>query len=121
MKKLLVTSACLLLSFVAGGAMAAKPEKSQILHCGCTLDDEGMATMVYTEISVSKNARGHLNHIAGSIDSCFDGVDEDGNDTYADFVRIGSDCQLGGEQLGDLAECGDVVAGDVCGEAVIQE
>ena len=79
MKKLLVTSACLLLSCVAGAAMAAKPEKSQILHCGCIFDDDlGEAAMVYTEISVSRNAKGHLNHTAGSIDSCVVGVDDDG-------------------------------------------
>ena len=120
MKKLLVTSACLLLSCVAGAAMAAKPEKSQILHCGCIFDDMG-AAMVYTEISVSSNATGHLNHVAGSIDSCLVGVDADGVEMYEDFVRTGSDCQLGGAQLGDLAECADVVAGDVCGEVVIQD
>jgi hypothetical protein len=74
--------------------------------------------MVYEEISISSRSRGHDAHIVGTIDSCFDGVEE------SDFVRTGSDCQISGPPLGDpIADCGEdgPFAGDVCGVPVVQE
>ena len=116
MKKLLATSACLLLSCFVGGAMAAKPAKSTILHCGCTVTMDG-AAMVYEAISVSNKSRGHNAHAVE--DSCFDGTDGDGNDIYVDFVRAGADCQLDdGPALGDLELCEDQMAGEPCGMEV---
>ena len=122
MKKLLATSACLLLSCFVGGAMAAKPAKSTILHCGCSEDG---TTMVYEEISISSKSRGHDAHVATSVDSCFVGYDEAGDEMYQDFVRTDSDCQLDGPELGDPIEfCADFeappVAGDECGAAMGQ-
>ena len=91
--------------------MAAPKAKSTILHCGCNLAGDGM---VWSEISISSNSRGHDNHVFGTIDSCFDGVE-----TYTDVVRMVDDCLVDGPQLRDpIAECGDVapIAGDPCGE-----
>lgn len=85
-----------------------------LLHCGCA--DDG-AQMEFVEIKVSSRSKGHLLHVAGSFDSC----STDG-ETYLDFVRTGSDCQVDDGQplLGDeMAYCSDQLAGQVCGDAVI--
>jgi len=97
----------------AGVALAAAPPKSTILHCGCNETADGM---VYVEITISPKSRGHDEHVAGSIDSCFDGVD-----TFNDVVRTGSDCQLDGPPLRDpIAACGDTQSvGQNCGALVI--
>ena len=96
----------------AGVAAAAAPPKSTILHCGCNETADGM---VYVEITISPKSRGHDEHVAGSIDSCFDGVE-----TYNDVVRTGSDCQLDGPPLRDpIAACDMQSAGQNCGALVI--
>ena len=78
-----------------------KPSKVTILHCGCS--DTGDA-MEYVQIQVSSKSRGHLRHTAGSFASC-----SDGSDTYIDFVRNGSDCQVddGTEKLEGLEFCNE--------------
>ena len=89
-----------------------KPSKVTILHCGCS--DAGDA-MEYVQIQVSSKSRGHLRHEAGSFASC-----SDGSDTYIDFIRTGSDCQVddGTDQLDGLEFCNDSqVPMAVCGEA----
>ena len=51
----------------------------------------------------------------------FDSCSTDG-ETYVDFVRTGSDCQMDdGQPLMDeeIAYCSDQVAGQACGEVVI--
>lgn len=93
---------------------ANKPNKVTILHCGCA-DDGG--PMQYVEIQISSKSKGHFNHVAGSIASC-----SDGTDSYFDFVRTGSDCQVvddESEPWKSMEPCGDRIATDVCGEAVI--
>jgi hypothetical protein len=110
-KQLICLSAFLILG-APGVAVAAPPPKSAILHCGCNETADGM---VYVEISISSKSRGHDEHVAGSIDSCFDGVD-----TFNDVVRTGSDCLLDGPQLRDpIAACDTQSAGQDCGELVI--
>lgn len=92
-----------------GGNGRVPPPKSWILHCGCTEDGQSME---YVAIRVSSRARGHDLHIADTVESCFDGVD-----TYIDFLRTGSDCQLDGEPLGGAIQpCSDQLEFDVCGE-----
>lgn len=135
MRKSFLFALSLLLIGIAGSALAAKPEKSTILHCGCAYDellDE--ASMVYSEINVSHKSRGHDAHLFGTVDACYTGtelvfnedlgIDEE-VETTADFVRTGDDCQLDGPPLGDpIGDCpvdeltGDVLlsAGDPCGE-----
>jgi hypothetical protein len=78
-----------------------KPSKVTILHCGCT--DAG-DVMEYVEIQVSSKSRGHLRHVGGSYASC-----SDGSDTYVDFIRTGSDCQVddGTAKLDGLEFCND--------------
>ncbi|MDH3467712.1 MAG: hypothetical protein OES26_17690 [Gammaproteobacteria bacterium] len=116
MKRLVVSMACLSVFGIASSAMAAPPGKSTILHCGCVVDAVGVPNMRYVEISVNSKTRGHDNHFAGTIDSCFDGVD-----TFTDFVRTGSDCQIDGPELGDpILACEGPVAGDICGAEVTQ-
>ena len=96
----------------AGVAVAGPPLKSTILHCGC---NETGDAMEYVEITISSKSRGHDQHVAGSIDSCFDGVDIDN-----DVVRTGSDCQLSGPPLGDpIDACDTQDVGQVCGALVI--
>jgi len=92
---------------------ANKPTKVAILHCGCA-DDGG--PMQYVEIQVSSKSKGHFHHVAGSIASC-----SDGSDSYLDFVRSGSDCQVddGSEPWKSMEFCGDRIATDACGTEVI--
>jgi hypothetical protein len=98
---------------MATTALADPPAKSTILHCGCTPEGDGME---YVAISVSSKTKGHDAHVVGSIDSCFDGVE-----TFTDFVRTGSDCQVDGPPLGDPIEaCGEQLEGDPCGSEVIE-
>jgi hypothetical protein len=88
--------------------------KATLLHCGCA---EAGAQLEFVEITVSSRSKGHLKHVAGSFDSC----STDG-ETYVDFVRTGSDCQMDdGQPLMDeeIAYCSDQVAGQACGEVVI--
>jgi hypothetical protein len=99
---------------IAGG------NKTSLLHCGCT--DTGDA-MMYHDISVSGNSKGHQNHTATSTDSCLTSYDAEGYGIYADFVRTGDDCTLEGELEGLIA-CADFdsppIAGNICGEELIQ-
>lgn len=127
MKKLTLVLLSLVLLGFAGTAMAKK-DKSTVLHCGCAWDGL-VASMEYSEISISSKSRGHDGHTAATVDSCYAGqveVDTDVfEDVYIDFVRTGDDCQLDGPPLGDpIVDCPDVeppVAGDTCGaELLIQ-
>lgn len=89
-----------------------KPSKVTILHCGC---NDGGTAMEYVQIQVSSKSRGHLRHEAGSFASC-----SDGSETYTDFLRIGSDCQVddGTPQLDGLEFCNEnQLPMEVCGEA----
>ncbi len=92
---------------------AGPPAKVTLLHCGCADDGNRME---YVEINISSKSKGHRNHQAGSIESCSDGAD-----TFTDFVRSGSDCQLGdGPAMSDdIAYCSDQVALQECGTEVI--
>jgi hypothetical protein len=85
-----------------------------LLHCGCA--DDG-TQLEFVEMTVSSRSKGHRMHVAGSFDSC----STDG-ETYRDFVRTGSDCQVDdGQPLpGDeIAYCSDQLAGQACGDEVI--
>ena len=115
MKKLIVFMACLGVFGFTSSVMAEPPAKSTILHCGCVIDEPGTANMRYSEISISSKSRGHDNHVAGDIDSC-----PAGDETFIDFLRTGSDCQLDGPPLGDpIGDCVDQEPGQVCGAEVI--
>ena len=124
MKKSSILFIGLMLLVLAGPTLAAKPDKANILHCGCAWDGL-VATMEYGENNISAKSRGHDAHIAGSIDSCKDGEvfnDDLGvwEDTFSDFVRNGDDCQVDGPPLGDpILDCDGPVAGDPCGIQVI--
>lgn len=122
MKMLSLVLLSILLMGVAGVTMAAKPDKSTILHCGCDWDGE-FASMIYSENTISAKSRGHDGHVAATIDSCYAGQEEvDAGvfaDVYVDFVRSGDDCQVSGPPLGDpISDCpleSPPVAGDICG------
>lgn len=114
MKKVLIVSILLVMSVVAGSALGARPEKSVILHCGC---NEAGDNLVYKQISVSQNARGHAHHGQGTYDSC---VDDLGNSV--ELMRVSGDCLVSGPQLRaplplcvELSETGGPQAGDICG------
>lgn len=108
MKKLTAGLVCLLAFGFASTTTAARPEKANILHCGCAVDEAGNLGMAYIDVNVSSKARGHNKH--GVIDSCFDGVD-----ALIEFERTANDCQKGGKMLNGLALCADEMAGDICG------
>lgn len=120
MKKVLIVSILIVMSAIAGSAVAekpekgGKPEKSVILHCGCNEAADGL---VYKQISVSPKARGHANHVQGTYESC---VDDLGNAT--ELMRISGDCLVSGPQLRvelplceDLSRTGGPQAGETCG------
>ena len=115
MKKLTAGLVCLLAFGFASTTTAAPPEKANILHCGCAVDEAGNLGMAYIDVNVSSKARGHNKH--GVIDSCFNGVD-----ALIEFERTANDCQKGGAPLGGLALCAEEMpvpmAGDICGELV---
>ena len=114
MKRLIVFLTCLSAFAFTGGAIAQPPGKANILHCGCATTAEGILTLGYISINVSSKARGHLQHVAGSLDTCFNGVD-----TSVDFQRTGGDCLVSGSLLG-LPLCSIEVVGTICGQAVAQ-
>ena len=89
-----------------------KPTKVTILHCGCA--DEG-DRMYYVEINVSSKSKGHLKHVAGSIESCSDGLG-----TYKDVIRLGSDCQVddGAEPIDSMKFCGERAVMDCGSESI---
>jgi hypothetical protein len=100
---------------VAVAAPNGPAGKATVMHCGCNLAGNGMA---YTMISINSKSRGHDAHVAGTIDSCFDGVE-----TYTDVVRTGNDCQVDGPELGDpIDDCNDPApdTSDPCGDVVTQ-
>jgi hypothetical protein len=110
-----IACAMVLSTSVAVAAPNGPAGKASVLHCGCNLAGDGME---YTVISINSKSRGHDAHVAGTIDSCFDGVE-----IYTDIVRTGADCQIDGPELGDpIALCDEnsPSAGDVCGTVVIQ-
>jgi len=116
MKKLIISIVSLLAFAVANAAIAAPPHgKSNILHCGCVVEEDDTLAMRYVDVNVSSKAKGHNRHGVGSIDSCYDAV----NETYIDFVRTAGDCQIGGTALvgPGLPGCGDIPpVGEFCGE-----
>lgn len=115
MKKLTACFVCLFtFAGLASPAIAAPPGKANILHCGCVVDEEGNLAMAYINANVSNRARGHAKHGAGTIDSCFDGVD-----TFVDFQRTSGDCQIEGKLPG-LPACEAEVDGGICGEQLPQ-
>lgn len=115
MKKLTACLVCLLaFAGFATSVMAAPPGKANILHCGCVVDEEGNLAMAYINANVSNRARGHAKHGAGTIDSCFDGVD-----TFVDFQRTNDDCQVEGNLPG-LRACEAEVDGGLCGERLAE-
>jgi len=119
MKNLIISIVSLLAFALLNSAFAAPPHgKANIRHCGCVVDEvSGAISMAYVEVNVSSKAKGHYKHGAGTIDSCFDGVD-----TYIDFVRTGGDCVVpDGDNLAGtgLLECvGGQESMDPCGEQV---
>ena len=115
MRKLTACLVCLLSFGFASSAIAAPPGKANILHCGCAVDEAGNLGMAFIDANVSSKARGHNKHGAGTIDSCFDGVD-----TFIDFQRTADDCQIAGVPLGNLALCSPDLAGQSCGSLAPQ-
>jgi hypothetical protein len=111
MKKLTLSIA---IAAFSAGAYAGS-HKTSILHCGAEYPDP---FMYYKEISVSKKAKGHANHLNGTTDSVPTGeVDVDGNPVYVDYSRGGDDCIVGLDLIDglDLGLCTTEAAGDICG------
>ena len=91
-------------------ALAKPPHgKANILHCGCVAWSDGTIGMAFVPIEVSSKAKGHLNHVAGTTDSCYDGVS-----TYVDVTRSAPDCQVSGTPLPGLEPCNGQEAFTAC-------
>jgi len=120
MKKLSLVLISLLLVGFAGSALAAKDAKT-IRHCGCVYDSiSDEASMVFHDVVISGKSQGHGNHLAGSEDLCFDGLDSEELATYELWVRDADDCMLDGSNDG-LIDCVDQEEFAVCGSEVIVE
>jgi hypothetical protein len=63
-KKIFVVLTALILVGFSMSALAEKPAKSTIFHCGCVLEFEPFATarLAWTEMDVSHKSGGHLSH-----------------------------------------------------------
>ncbi len=95
---------------VAGNALAKPPHgKANILHCGCVVWSDDTVGMAFVPIEVSSKAKGHVNHVAGTTDSCYDGVS-----AYVDVTRSASDCQVDGAPLPGMAACTNQVEFTAC-------
>ena len=124
MKKLSLILISLLLFAFAGSTLAAKDAKT-ILHCGCVFDEFGVVGvgMVYHEIDVAGNSKGHIGHLVGTFDDCFDGTFTEDTPNTVPFIRSGEDCELS-DSDDDIGQCTafedpDPVEGDDCGDLVI--
>ena len=119
MKRFIFCIVSLLVFAMINSAIAAPPEKANILHCGCVVDPDGNLGMAFLDINVSSKAKGHAKHGIGDIDTCFDGLE-----TFADFQRTANDCWNGGAMLPGLVACvggeTDFLVGDECGMELLE-
>lgn len=101
MKKLSAISVGLLSVAVSGAALAVNggPKKDILFHCGCTADGEALE---WAMLNVSKNARGHRNHVPGQEEECYD---ESGS-YVGTYTRGWADCEAeGGADITDVEDC----------------
>jgi len=113
-----ISLACVSALGIAGNAMAKPPHgKANILHCGCVAWSDGTVGMAYVPIEVSTKAKGHLNHVAGTTDSCYDGVS-----AYVDVTRGAADCQVadGAPLLEGLTACAGEIEYTSCEQVVAE-
>jgi hypothetical protein len=119
MKNVTICLAALFTIGLVNPTLAARPlGKTNILHCGCAVDEADNLGMAYIDVNVSSRARGHAKHGNGTTDSCFDGVD-----AMVEFLRTASDCQkdsgdpsIAGVSLCELGE----TAGASCGAEMFE-
>ena len=118
MKSISVVFITLLLIGFAGPTLAAKNAK-QIRHCGCVYDSIEGVDMIFHDILVADKSQGHRNHLAGSEDLCFAGLDYEEEPTYELWERTADDCMISGTNEG-LSSCGDTPPEEFsnCGSAV---
>jgi hypothetical protein len=81
-------------------ALAKPPGEANILHCGCVAWSDGTIGMAFVPIEVSTKGKVHLNHLAGTTDSCYDGIS-----AYVDVTRKDPDCQVDGIRLPGMEVC----------------
>jgi len=87
---------------LAGGGPPPPPAgKADILHCGCATNDWGYAQLNWNVLQVSLKTKGHQQHKAGDVETCYD---DWGNPHW--YTRGGDDCQLAGAaQVAGLSQC----------------
>lgn len=107
MKKLSLILICLAVFSFTGTAFAGG-HKTSVAHCGCTADGFGLE---WVYLSVSQKSKGHQQHDAGDMETCFDG--ETLIDTYQ---REFDDCILFEDALlSGVSDCdGDPLEGGIC-------
>lgn len=120
MKKLSLILISLLLFAFAGSTLAAKDAKT-IRHCGCVFDSIEGVSMVFHDVLVSGNSQGHQNHLAGSEDLCFAGLDINEEPTFELWARDADDCMIDGTNAGLIACDGSQVEFESCGSEVVVE
>ncbi len=103
----------LFLIVFASTAMAGKNAK-QIRHCGCVYDSLTGTDMVFHDVLVSGNSKGHRNHLVESDSLCFAGLNESEEPVYELWVRDADDCSVDGLDS-NLALCETEVEFDNCG------
>lgn len=113
-KTILASCAGLALMFLAGASHAGN-HKADIFHCGCNAEGDDV---VWSLLSVSQNAGGHLNHVIGHETDCTNALDE-----ITTFERDADDCAVeeAGGRLSTMPVCDPVpTAGDSCGTEVVE-
>jgi hypothetical protein len=95
MKKLSIVLISIFLLVLAGPTLADKPDPKLIRHCGCVYDSIEGVDMIFHDVVVAGNSQGHRNHLAGTQDACFAGMDGDVA-TYELWERDLRDCMLSG-------------------------
>ena len=110
-----------MLSGMSTLALAEKPPKADVYHCGCVAVDEQTATataeLQWKLLSISSKSKGHKNHEADDLETCMY-VDESLTARSNELERGFDDCELGDLLIG-VATCSiEPFAGDSCEEEV---
>jgi len=121
-KKICSVLSGLMLVGISATAVADKPPKAEVYHCGCVTVDEQTATataeLQWKLLSISTKSKGHRNHEADDLKICMY-VDENLAAQSIELERGFDDCEpIGNDLLLGVGQCGVVspVPTDSCEE-----
>jgi hypothetical protein len=127
-RKIGIVLSGLILVCISATALAEKPPKADVWHCGCVAEDEytanATAHLRWKLLSVKPNATGHENHLYGDVEDCYY-YDENSILQFYEKLRDWDDCEDTGANLMDLGQCdggddrppSDPTAGNTCEQA----